>query len=605
MDIKRLLSKKGWTGEETGKALIYSLVNDYKQTLSGNRDPKPLFSHERIRQMVQGFRASRGDITAYNRYVHLQNWIKQYQAVANAYFQRFQSSINEFISVVRATETAENQYRYIEGLPRIMTQKQYDDLKAKRIEETLCPNGEDLADTVFALIVRAIEYYAQELERNPKKANPLKAVKKLYSSTPVSNKDIIRIYLKEAGYGYHVLPDGTRSDKATPEEWEEGLKKYSPDFRRAMEEEEAGIPQGTEGTLAYERALERARAAREGEEAPQKFDKPATWHVYEEPPEDLNKWDIIRDSALCDGASFYDYFPFLAGEEVADEEAIEQAAAFKKEFTEAVEAVIKALDAMDFPLIEEDGEEKPLSAISMTKWVDTLFSWKALYEWGFPGFREWVEADTTIFDGDKRALFNGVAILRPSDLLAASSTGRTSAAIDENGYFIEPSGGDLFSNMFGLESYTPANPECGDAIDHVERNRAALEDSLRWILGYDTAVDLIATEIGIPEFSIFKVDVDRCMARTKALNGLFDLAYKHIKEIDYQDKAKQEAKLQAIRDVFYPVKTDELAIPADRIKEAAKMLEELEAFGESDSGITPGWNFLATLTGIEEGGGEE
>lgn len=604
MDIKRLLSKKGWTGEETGKALIYSLVNDYKQTLSGNRNPKPLFSHERIRQMVQGFRASRGDITAYNRYVHLQNWIKQYQAVANAYFQRFQSSINEFISVVRAAETAENQYRYIEGLPRIMTQKQYDDLKAKRIEETLCPNGEDLADTVFALIVRAIEYYAQELERNPKKANPLKAVKKLYSSTPVSNKDIIRIYLKEGGYGYYTLPDGTRSDKVTKEEWQERLLHFSPDLQRLLTEAEEGIA-GEEGSLSYERIINAARADRIGEDKPEEGNNPATWHIDEEAPEGLSKWDIIRDSALCEGASFYDYFPFLAGEDVTKEEAIEQATAFKKEFTEAVEAVIKALEAMDFPRIEEDGEEKPLSAISMAKWVGTLFTWKALYEWGFPGFREWVEADTTIFEGDKRALFNGVAILRPSDLLESSSTGRTSAAIDENGYFIEPDGGELYSNTFGLESYTPANPECGDAIDHVERNRAALEDSLRWILGYDTAVDLIATEIGIPEFSIFKVDVDRCMARTKALNGLFDLAYKHIKEIDYQDKAKQEAKLQAIRDVFYPVKTDELAIPADRIKEAAKMLEELEAFEESDSGITPGWNFLATLTGIEEGGEEE
>ena len=77
-DINRLLKKKGWTGEETGKALIYSLVNDYKQTLAGSTDPKPLFPSERIREMLHGFRASASDIETYNRYIELQNWIKQY-----------------------------------------------------------------------------------------------------------------------------------------------------------------------------------------------------------------------------------------------------------------------------------------------------------------------------------------------------------------------------------------------------------------------------------------------------------------------------------------------------------------------------------------------
>ena len=64
MDIKRLLSKKGWTGEETGRALILNLINEYKQSMEGSRDPKPLFPREKITEMLHGFRTSRTDITA-------------------------------------------------------------------------------------------------------------------------------------------------------------------------------------------------------------------------------------------------------------------------------------------------------------------------------------------------------------------------------------------------------------------------------------------------------------------------------------------------------------------------------------------------------------
>lgn len=601
MDAKRLFNKKGWTGDEAGKAIIYSLVHDYTQALSGNHDPKPLFTPAHIRNMVRGFAGSRSDIEAYNRYVNLQNWIKQYQAVANAYFQLFQSGVNEFVSVARAAETAENEYRYIERLPRILTQKQYEEIKARRVEETIAPDGEELDEAIFALVIRALEHYTRELEKDPKKANPLKAVKKLYSSIPVTNPDIIRIYNREAGHGYMTLPDGTRSDAVTPEEWKKRLLTFSPELQRLQEEADAGIA-GEEGTLSYERYTKAARAAHMGEDAPEKKDNVTTWHYYEEAPEGLTKWGIIKDSAMGGGASFFDYYPYLGDGADTLEEATAQAEAFKKEFPEAVEAIIKALEALDFPLIED----KKLSAATVEEWVTITYTWRSLYESAFPGFREWVEADTTIFEGDRRALMNGIAIIRPSDLLAdhLSVDGRNCTAIDAEGRYIEPDTSNIFSSMFGLESYTSDNPECGDSIAHMEDVRASVEDSLRWILGYDTALKIIAEEIGIPEFVNFHVGVERCFSRTEALNALFDAIYRDISNIDYQDKEKKAAKLQALRDVFYPIKTKELAISEWRIKEAKRMLSGLDAFGDGKAGNAAGWDFLAVLT-APEGGGDE
>ena len=158
--------------------------------------------------------------------------------------------------------------------------------------------------------------------------------------------------------------------------------------------------------------------------------------------------------------------------------------------------------------------------------------------------------------------------------------------------------------VFGLDAYLPDNPESGENIIRIENSRAALEESLRYIIGFDTAIDLIADEIGLPEFTIFKIDGSGlCLSRANALNGLFDLLYTHIEEIDYRDKERKAAKLQALRDIFYPVKTDELQVSKERRKEAAAMLEGLQAFGEKGY-TTPGSDFLSLLTAMEGGGNE-
>lgn len=604
MDVKRLLSKKGWTGEETGKALILLMINDYKQALSGNTAPKPLFPPEKIREMLHGFRASRTDIEAYNRYVNLQNWTKQYQAVANAYFQRFQSCVNEFISIHHAAEGAENENRYIERLPRIITQKQYEELKAKRIEEQLDPEGDGtdaIGDNVFALILRLIEYYARELEANPTAANPLKAIKKCYSTKAVENHAYIMGYNYGMNEGYYQLPDGTRSDEVDQKTWQARLLQYSPDLQRLMQEAKEGHA-GKPGSLSFERLIQEARAAHMGEPTPELVRDAAIWHTYEEAPGGLTKWELIRADAEED-ACFYEYIPALTGEEIAPETFIADAEAFKKEFPELVEAIFKALDAMGYTYMDE-GTEKPLSSIPVEEWETTVFTWRELYNASFPGFREEIESDFSIFDGDKRALLNGVAVIRPSDFLLKPINGRNCAAIDENGYFIEPEGEGLYSNIFGLNAYLPDNPDSGEYILRIENSRAALEESLRYIIGFDTAIDLIAEEIGLPEYTIFKIDGNgHCLSRANALNGLFDLLYTHIEEIDYRDKERKAAKLQALREVFYPIKTDELQITAEQKKEAAAMLEGLQAFGDNGY-ITPGSDFLSLLTTMEGGGNE-
>ena len=148
----------------------------------------------------------------------------------------------------------------------------------------------------------------------------------------------------------------------------------------------------------------------------------------------------------------------------------------------------------------------------------------------------------------------------------------------------------------------PDNPESGKNIIHVEKSRAELEKSLRYIIGFNAAIDIIAEDIGVPEYTIFKIDGDGiCLDYANTINMLFDNLYQHIEETYYRDKERKAAKLQVLREVFRHVKTDELQATAEQKKKAAAMLEGLQAFGNKGY-TTPGSDFLSLLT---EGGEEE
>lgn len=562
-DVKRLLSKKSWTGEEIGKLIIFDLVEEYRQVTEG-KPVKPLFTTEQLTRMRDTLSGKPHDITIYNRYIGLQNWLMQNQAVANAYLQRLQGDIANFMTVIQAAEAAENEYAYIERLPRIMTQKQYDEYRAKRIEEQLATEkGDDsIGYNVFSLVVEAFRYFYKALSKDPKKANPLKAVKKRYIREPVKDRLILDRYNVITQSGYYTLPNGVRSDRVSEEEWREALASYSPVVADALEAmTEDGETDLTLSPAAMQRALSSARAAHMGDDMPDS-ESPATWHYDEEAPT-LSKWDFLEGVADNEYLP-EDFYTAIFGEDEAAE--LEALKAFKEEFALLVDAMLAELD-------KRTGQG--FSAVPVEEWPTTVITWRELYNADLFGFKAEIEADTAIFEGDRRAILNGIAIVRPSTML------NRSPRIDGSGYYIEPETG-RFSTMFGLDRYTPANPECGDAIEEVEDRRHNVEESLYWILAFNTAIELVSKRIGLPCFTIFQLPYSRFVDRVEAVNSLFDMLYTHIESIDYADSKQKAAKLEALREVFYPLKAKELAIPQEIVAEAKQLVADLEAFTTQD-----------------------
>lgn len=573
VDINRLLKKKGWTGDEIGKAVILSLIDAYKQALEGKK-PKELFSSEQLKLMVSSLK-DRHQITRYNRYIGLQNWVTQYQAVAHSYCQLMDGIIARRLMTLRNAETADEIYRYMASLPAIMTQKQYDETRAKGIEKQLAgDNGDDrIGFGIFNLIEHTIRYLAEQLDKAPDKPNLLKEIKEKYRKEPVVTERILSRFNKVMGYGYHELEDGRRSDQMTDEEWKDAVS--TPAFKKDFADKEIS-------EFAMQRLLAKAKHLYNGGTEDEAYDefskgymKPTTWHYYEELPADLNKWDIIESGDL------YEYYPVLGGEystENHEEEYIEQAKAFREEFGELVDLIIAEIDKF---LAEKNYQ--PIGGIPIEEWETYVPLWRDLYNIGFIGFREWIEQDSNIFE-DKRALINGIAILRPSDILGRSPR------IDENGYYIEPRIERRLLSKFGLERYTPANADYLEDIEKLDRDRSDLERSLYYLKGYNKAVDLIAEYIEIPEFTIFKGDSDNYDGRIEAINNFVVLLYERISELEYKDKEAQETNLQVLRDYFYPLKSKELTIPESAIEKARAMLtDNMKAF-EAQNGV-----FINTL----------
>lgn len=557
MDMKRLLNKKGWTGRELGIIELTNMAVQFRQALQGE-EPKPLIETSQLQKMVNEIKDPVQG-RAYNGYISIHEWLSLKYNIAQTQIQQAQLQYRTLEGFITTAILAEDVYRYVEQLPAIMTQKQYDKAREEGIEAYLTDeDGEDLQSNIFNLIERATAFYLHKLQTEPEKPNPLKAIRKKYIAQPVKSKLILDRYNEVTGEGYYTLEDGRRSDQMTSEEWQDAIT-------RATDETD---------TIAQQRVIDRSRVIfnggteEEADKAQEKADyerglaTPVKWHTYTEPPTDLTKWDIIEQELL------FEFYPAsLDGEDPYSESNFNTSMEdFKEEFSELVAAMLSDMDKRYFK-----GDKVQASKLPVKEWATTLISWRRLYELDFYGERAEAESDTSIFNGNKRALFNGVAIVRPSDLLYKS------CRIDEQGYYTEP---EIQSSLkkFSLEAFFTEAEDYASNIEVMETSRETFLDSYYFIIGYNYAVDRIAAVYDVPELEVFKMSIEELSDRIDAFNALVPVLYSRIKYTDYGDKELQAMKLKVLKDYFQPVEYKALAIPEKNKKEIEELLEDFKAF---------------------------
>ena len=585
-DIKRLLNKKGWTGRELGILELTNMAVMFQQALEG-RQPEPIIDQAHFRTMINGI-TDRQQGQIYNGYISIHEWLSVRYNIAQTQLQQAQLQYMTLAGYITDATLAENVYRYIEQLPAIMTEKQYRDARETGLKNLLYDeDGTEIGDSLAALIVRGVNFYADLLKKNPAKPNPLKAIRKKYIAEPVKSKLILESYNEVMGEGYYTIEDGSgrRSDTMTAEEWQDAIT--TPAMKNALRDMKATDGSVTEYTqrIAAERLLEQAKVIFEGgtkadaDKAQHKKDyerglaTPCKWHYYEDPPEDLTKWDIVEANIM------FFYGCIFCSMDGSEGEYLEELEDFLTEFRELADAIIADIEKLYFtgkdPLqpLSIKGREplKDIENLPLKDWSSTVFSRGDLYKLDVYGFKKDAEADTVIFDGNKRAILNGIAILRASDLLGRSPR------INESGYYVEPDIRHTLSN-FTLEAFFPEAEDYADNLEIVETARQTLIESYYHLKGYNYALEIIASFYDVPEMAIFQMDASGIEDKIRAFNGLVPILYKKILDTDYEDKELKERKLQVLKDLFQPIDYKALTIPEEKKKAAQQLLVDFKAF---------------------------
>lgn len=585
-DIKRLLNKKGWTGRELGILELTNMAVMFRQALEG-KEPQPLVEQAQLRKMINTI-TDRQQGQVYNGYISIHEWLSIRYNIAQTQLQQAQLQYRTLVGYITDATLAEDVYRYIEQLPAIMTEKQYRDAREAGLKKWLYDeDGTERGDSLAALIERGISFYTKQLQTNPAKPNPLKAIRKKYIAEPVKSKLILEGYNEVMGEGYYTIEDGSgrRSDTMTAEEWQEAI--ITPAMKQALRDMKTADGSGTEA---------------DADEAQQKKDyerglaTPVKWHYYEEAPADLTKWDIVE-------AGLMDFYGGLfCGMDVSEGEYLAELEDFLTEFRELADAIIADIEKLYLtgkkqlqPLpVKGHKPLKDIASLPLEDWSSTVFSWGDLYKLDVYGFKEEAEEDTTIFDGNRRAIINGIAILRASDLLGRSPR------INERGYYVEPDISNTLSN-FTLEAFFTEAEDYADNVDIVETARQTLIESYYHLKGYNYALEIIARYYDVPDIVIFQMNTAGIEDKIQALNELVPILYKKIRDTDYEDKELKERKLQVLKDLFQPIDYEALTIPEDSREQAEQLLDGFKAFKPEYTALFD--KLLCTLPETEDGEG--
>ena len=233
--LNNLLKKKGWTGEEVGKLLIASMLNDIKQ--QGQADKEPLFSQSDFEKMESSLTSDR-DYLTYGVYRDLYSSIIDSFNRGQGLYQQFYNGFSRLFSELRELENAEKAQAIIDATPLIMTESQY-----KRLEAEAGEVLRGYKESYYSLLFYILEKFLDAGDEAPE---PIRTAIEATKEIPAEKITFSRSYNEQMGEGYYSLPDGRRSDQMTSEEWQKALEE---EFLRTHKLTINGEPASTEETI--------------------------------------------------------------------------------------------------------------------------------------------------------------------------------------------------------------------------------------------------------------------------------------------------------------------------------------------------------------------
>ena len=126
LPIEKILKKRTWSCEDVGRIELSNSLYIYEQILSGVKEPEQLIDDEEFR--IKSETAIKTESVTYSRYTKLYEWLSKNVNRAYAYVQQMNLHFKTLSDFLINAMAIEKTYFYISELPRIVTQKQYDEM---------------------------------------------------------------------------------------------------------------------------------------------------------------------------------------------------------------------------------------------------------------------------------------------------------------------------------------------------------------------------------------------------------------------------------------------------------------------------------------------
>lgn len=582
-DINKLLKKKGWTGVEVGRLMIYSIM---EASRSMGKD-EPSLSQSDFDKLVHALSSQR-DLKDYSYFTILYNSLQMSNSVSQGYIQQFEHGFRRLLNTVAGCETSEDIAKKSDYQPVVMTPEQY--LRATELAEQ---HNRAMVTTFCDLIFYTMEYFSEQEDDAP---DEIKEALELCKGRSASGNRYLEKYNSIKGYGYHELADGTRSDTMTQEEWHEAVKTRGyngsedeslmdvlerrstkrvltaykllyrgtdaiKDFYKektgedlAMTDEElASVPNAIEtvltmGSSELNHPSEKLRKLLEC----MGWDNAYSWHTYDDVPEDTSMFDMLE--------------VYMEVYRENGDKPKEMLTAFKEDYPELYKAIISYLEAK----LDSAKGLKP------SQYYDDLFTFGELADNEVIDCAEVVKPDNHIksnildayleehpvsdkesFSLHKRAMLCGIAIMNdtPSPLL--------------NTYLA-----DAFPYVMCVD-------DIGDKVSAQSSIAFALNEliypAVQFMYGYNALLGIIGRLYDIPDLEyVLGADTVTLDERTLSYNSILYTLHFDV----YGDPEEKERKRSIIREYLPEIDLERFKPKEETIKAVE---EELRHKGTGDT----------------------
>lgn len=563
--IKKLLSKKGWTGKDVGKTLIACLLHDLKHI--DEEEAAPLLTQAEYERMEASLETER-DFSAYRVYVAMHESLREFYNKANSYLQQVYHGLYRIIPLLGNYMLARKEASRKRTAPLLLTIKQYDHIKEK-LEGTFKQKTGTKNGVKFALL-RA---YLGTHEGEHKAAIPDHIQKELdaIAKKPATNKQALKAWQERVSLGGFCLPDGRYKEDLTAEELEAALSQYAPlpCLNKLHGAKDAALYyEGAEAIRSYYKEVA-------GESLPVIEDKALllAWLTCTGTPP-LADFDAIAgvdtplyETVVCklaaavEGTSEYvmtwKYYPQERVEAPTKRELLEDCLEYYEGKTEGVDATAGARDfKKDYPALDAALERELEATIPAWKGLAPAKKKKATITYGelaTIGFLDYAEQCTP----------------RERDIITACNPASLAEALAfvsrEQDSDIDAQGNYKTSPLI-LQGYTLNALAEDGAEDMKAAVEALIMPAMKYVYAYNAWLDIIDHAYNIDDIQAAKVDTASIEARLHAMNMLIYTFYQ---------EADNEKERELIKRTFTPLPVEALKPQEDKVEEAAQEIGSL------------------------------